>query len=370
MKNAKLLTWTDELLKKSSSICLKARALEIKVAIHYYEIGDYDGAIHEAREFLKTYEQAVKENSSVLNEQTNAQIGVIKVRLAEILYTEVPSSTDVTESLSLLRSWSPLNFDLPSTKERITDGKRTRILGKVLKDHGDWEASAKEFVTFFQKFVVTMSQEEGWAAADWAHDLMELSRYNEAEDVLIKYLTPRQTVLTMEERREQLPDRRSDTMFLEILLGECWLLQKRYDKAIPKLKELMSRLKDFETLHHFERFRLFFILTSLARCHHLVGEYDEALDYWTKALNYCTKELDVGLQRGKWSSDTLLPNIVLLSISHCKFELGMLEPSQQTRKEAMENLARRPDLNLHWVLGLGTYWRRWLEEKLAECDKS
>jgi tetratricopeptide (TPR) repeat protein len=334
--------------------------MEIRLAISYYERGDYTGGIAEARAFLDTVQKAIDASPSLLNEVTNAQIGVIKTRLAEWLYTEVSTATDFNESLALLQSWSPLNPDHPSTKEHITDGVRSRILGKLLKDHGDWKESELQFKDYFSEFVVQGSQEEGWAAGDLAHCLMEMSREKEAEEVLVKYLTPRHAIRTLKDHAR---DRRSDTMYLEMLLGECLLQQKRYEEAEKRLQELRGRFNTFDSLLHFEKYRYFFILTALARRYHLTGQFSLALEHWSQALKYCFEDLDIGSQKGKWGRDTLFPNIVRLSISDCYFELGNEDQSLQLQQEAQETISKCAPT--YWVLGLGTYWLRWIESKIA-----
>jgi tetratricopeptide (TPR) repeat protein len=354
------LMWVDELLTNSTNLVLKVRAMEIRLAIKYYERGDYAGGIAEARAFLNTVQRAVDASPSLLNEVTNAEICVIITRLAEWLYTEVSTATDFNESLVLLRSWSPLNPDHPSIKERFADGIRSRILGKLFKDHGDWKESELQFNIYFSKFVVHNSPEEGWAAGDLAHCLMEMSREKDAEKVLVKYLTPRHTIGIIKDHAR---DRRSDTMYLEMLLGECLLLQKHYEEAEKRLQELLSRFNTFDSLLYFEKYRYFFILTALARRYHMTQHFSLALEYWNQALKYCFEDLDAESQKGKWGLDALFPNIVRLSISDCYFELGYEEQSLQLQQEAHKTINKCDPTP--WVLGLGTYWLRWIDSKVA-----
>jgi tetratricopeptide (TPR) repeat protein len=360
LKNKDLLEWVDELLIPSSNLFLKARALEVRLAIGFYELGNYVGGVKAVKAFLPTAKDAISRNPALLNELTNAQIGVVEITLAEFLVTEVSIDDNFEESLGLLRGWSPLNPDAPSVKEGITLGIRTRTLGKVFKDHGDWKESGIELKEYLDTYAIKGSQSEGWAAGDLAHVFMEMSRFREAEPVLLECLKPRQSFQTPKER---VRDRRSDTMYLEMQLGECLLLQGRYVEAEEKLQELLARFRSFGSLWHFEKFRVFFILTALARLRHLTDRFDLALKYWEEALEYSVTELDIENQKDNWGRNTFFPSIVLLSISDCHSELGNMKYALELQREAnetLENCAPR-----RWVLGLGSYWLTWLKKRDA-----
>jgi tetratricopeptide (TPR) repeat protein len=360
-KIAFLIAWVDELLQASANLYLKARVLEVRLAINYYEAGDYNGGVEEARRFLRAANDAVSSNPSLMNELTNAQLGVIQSTLSELLVTEASVTGQFEESKKLLERWLPLNPANPSMKERITLGIRSRILGKLSKDHGDWSESAAQLRDFLDNFAAQGSQTEGWAAGDLAHVLMELGRVPEAEDVLRQYLHPRQINQTPQEREI---DRRSDTLYLEMLLGESLLRQNRVEESEDTLQGLLHRLQNFGTLWHFEKFRVMFILTSLARLRQTTGRMYAALKYWKQALDYCENELNTDTQRGKWGSDTFIPLVIILSMSECYYELGNREHAlemQQNSLNAIDTCVLQ-----RWVLGLGTYWLDWLKERSTQ----
>src|ERR1700760_1615592 len=104
-KNVKLLKWMDELLYDSKNLYLRARALEFRIAVSYYETGDYAGGIAKLDNFLKEAKQVLDSNQISMNELINAQIGILRVRHAEWLYTEVSTATKCDDSLELLQSW-------------------------------------------------------------------------------------------------------------------------------------------------------------------------------------------------------------------------------------------------------------------------
>jgi tetratricopeptide (TPR) repeat protein len=364
LKNKDLLEWVNELLIPSSNLFLKARAFEVRLAIGFYESGNYIGGAKAAKAFLQTARNAIARNLAPVTKLTNAQIGAIEITLAEFLVTEVSVNDDFEESLELLQKWSPLDPNAPSAKEWDTLGKRSRILGKVFKDRGDWIKSEIELKKYLDTYTVKGSQSEGWAAGDLAHVLMETSRSSEAEHILRECLESRRGLQTPKERFR---DRRSDTIFLEMQLGECLLLEERYPESEKLLQELLMVFKHFRssgTLWHFEKFRVFFILTALARLHHLTNYFVEALKYWEQALDYSVTELDIGYQKGNWGRNTFFASIVLLSISDCHSELGNKKYALELQREAdvaLDECAPR-----RWVLGLGSYWLKWLREKIGE----
>lgn len=362
-KNAFLLTWIDDLLKSSSNLWLKARALEVRLALTYYEAGDYAGGVHACEAFLASVKDAQLANETVMDELTNSQVGIIEATLSELLVTEDSASDNFDKSKALLQDWSPLKPTCPSTKEKITHGNISRIHGKLLKDHGDWKESELQFKLFLDKYAVKRSQTEGWSAGDLAHVLMEQSRPAEAEEVLLKYLGPRQMFQTQDERAQ---DRRSDTMYLEMLLGESLMLQGRFDEADEALQNLLQHFHSFGKLWHFERFRVAFIMTILARIRQLTGQLYAAVEYWEKTLKYCLEELDVGNQKGKWDRKSFMPSIAILSMSDCYFDLGNQDHALGLQREVsqlLESSNAQP-----WILGLGSYWLEWLKFKANKRD--
>ncbi|KAK2590321.1 hypothetical protein QQS21_011997 [Conoideocrella luteorostrata] len=358
-KNAYLLAWVDELLKSSiSDMGLKARALIIRLGITYYEAGDYTGGVQACQEFLTSVKEAQSAGKTCIDELTNAELGVIQSTLAELLVTEVSVAENFEKSKAVLKAWFPLNPNQPSSKEKITLGTQARILGKLLKDHGDWAESEAQFIVFLDTYAVRGSQTEGWSAGDLSHCLMEQARPVEAEQVLRRYLMPRQIFQSAEMRAR---DRRSDTMYLELLLGESLMLQSRYDEAENTCQALLRHFYNFDKLWHFERFRVAFLMTTLARLRHWRGQYYEAIEYWEKIFNYCVEELDVGNQKGKWNRGSFVPLVAVLSMSDCYFELGQEDQAAQLQAQALE-LLDSSDAQ-PWILGLGTYWLGWLRTK-------
>ncbi|KIM97100.1 hypothetical protein OIDMADRAFT_32133 [Oidiodendron maius Zn] len=360
-KNAYLLAWMDDLLESSSNLYLKARALEVRLAIDFYDVGDYLGGVKAAKTFLTGAKEAIKAKPELLDELTNAQFGVIEGTIAELLVIEVSVAENFEESRALLQGWSALNPAAPSSKEAITLGIRSRIRGKLSKDHGDWVVGEGQLKEFLDIFAVRGSQTEGWAAGDLAHVLMEMKHEKEAEKVLVKYLQPRRESQT---HKERMRDRRSDTIYLEMLLGECLLLQNRYKEAEDTLQDVLQHLQNFESLWHFEKFRILFTLSALARLRHQADQFSSALEYWGKVLDYCLKELDTYKQKGKWGRDTLIPRIVLLSMADCYFELGNQEHALVLQQEALESIHSCAEQR--WILGLGTYWLDWIKMKINQ----
>lgn len=359
-RTRKLLEWSDELLQKSEDICLQAMLLEVRL-FHLHETGDYRGCIEPARAFLASTKESIRQDPSILSESTNAQLGVIQVFMAERLVTEVSSDADFEDSLQIIKEWQPLNPVNPSNRENITLGIQSRALAKLHKDHGSLDEGRRELRRYLSLYAVNNRPEEGWAAGDLAHILLELGQPGEAELVIRQYLNPRQACLTTEQRRG---NRRTDTMYLEMVLCEAFLLQGRTEECEESLQDLLSRFRSFSVLWYFEQFRLFAVQATLARLRHINGRYSEALVYWQDALDTCLEHLNVGHQEGNWGRQTFFPSIVLFSMAHCWYELGEREKADALRIETetvLQVTACRP-----WVLALGTYWLAWVRDRMEK----
>jgi tetratricopeptide (TPR) repeat protein len=265
-KSREFLEWLRLLLESPQYILLKAREFENILGIRYYGVRDYLGGVNAMKEFLAPIKKELHQRPELLDELTNAEIGVMQIILAEYFVTEVSADGDFEESLSLLHSWKPLNSEQPSRKEKNTLGILTQKLGKVYKDRGDWKEAENELRRFLELYAAKGQAHEGWAAGDLAHVLMEMGNQDDAKLILKRYLAPRQSVLGAGERAK---DRRSDTTYLEMQLGECFLLQGRITEAEEMMEDLIQRFRSFGTLFHFEKFRVFFILSGLARLRHL-----------------------------------------------------------------------------------------------------
>jgi tetratricopeptide (TPR) repeat protein len=172
-------------------------------------------------------------------------------------------------------------------------------------------------------------------------------------------MKPRQGLLTEGDKGK---DRRNDTMYLEMQLGECYLLRGRTTEAEEIMQELHQRFRGFNALYHLEKFRVVFILAALARLRHLNNQFDSALEYWKQTLERRVTELNSGMQNGEWARNTFFPSIVLLSMADCHFKMGNLEKGIEFRREADAGLGKsgpRP-----WVLDLGTYWLAYVRKQL------
>lgn len=308
-KNTQLLSWAEELLTDTSHVFLKGRALELGLAIEFYEQGNYEGGAAAAREFLGTFKDVD------VDERTNAQIGMIEVVLAEMLVTEPDLDANFDASLSIYKGWQPMNSQSPSTREKVTWGVISQTRGQTYKDKGDWQTSANELTNYLAKFAISGSQNEGWAAGDLAQVLMEMGRLDEAETIFKDHLEKRTKLMTPRERER---DRRSDTMFLEINAAELLLLQGRINDAEREYLQLQKRFEKFASrseLPHFEKTGVFFVLCGLARAAQIRGDYSLSLTRWREVLDYSSKSMDLGFQRGKWGTDSYYTGVILISMA-------------------------------------------------------
>ena len=296
-----------------------------------------------------------------LDQLANAQLGMLEITLAELIVTEVDLDADFDESLPLLRSWTPIHPNSPSQKESMALGILSQMLGKILKDKGEFPESAAELTHYLDAYAVPGSQNQGWATGDYAQVLMEMGQVDQAEETLLALLRKRPSYSDPEEKAK---DRRSDIMFIDIQYGECLHLRRRFQEAEEKLLELRVKFQRFGELWDFEKTRVFFILSALARTAEGEKQFSKALLYWQEALNYAITSMNRGHQVGKWERDTFLVSVVIYSLADCYYELGNLEQARALRKEAEET--QRVHQRMCWMMGLGTYWLAELKRRMSE----
>jgi tetratricopeptide (TPR) repeat protein len=358
--SVKLLGWMNELLRESTNIYLKGRILESNWPIHRSDTTFAQANIPKFQEFLSYATPLIESGEVLLNELTNAQIGNIIARYAMLIYMEPTSDVGYSKGYELLEAWSPLDLDHPSTKERATMSHRCRVLGKFFKDHGQWQKSELEFHRYLNIYALPDSHEEGWSAGDLAQALLEMSRPVDAERIVVKYLAIRYPNTSPGYIGDK---RRNDITYLEMLVGECFLEQKKYSQAEDIMIKFKRKLESFEPLASYERFRYFFVLTGLARCYHSTAKFEAALEYWSLALKYCTDRMNSGKREGKWTRDTLFVGIIVLSMSDCCHELGRIEASTELQQEAQGVLESKPVT--YWVPGLASYWLQQIQRKVS-----
>ena len=258
----------------------------------------------------------------------------------------------------MLKEWTLINPNTPSHLEMVAASVGSQTLGKILKDQGKWSEAATELRTFLGKYALNKSEPEGWAAGDLAQVLMEMDSVTEAEAVLRPQLDKRLEGLSEEARRKV---RKNDTMFLEIQLAECLLLQREFAQAEVSLLELRQRFDSFGELWHCEKTRVLFVLFALARSDHLQARWSNAVERWRQVLAYGHSDLDVGFQRGHWGRDSYFMALASLSLADALYELGTNSNETSSRTEA-EHLQGEAETALNrcphmmWMLGLGTYW--------------
>ena len=305
-----------------------------------------------------------------LDQPTNAQLGLLEITLAELLTTEVTLDTDLQPSLNLLRQWKPLHPTSPSQKERTTLGVLSQTLGQVYEDKGDWFASAEELKRYLKDYVVTGSQNEGWAVGDYAQVLMEMGRMDDAESALYALISKRSTTNMADDEKNR--DRRSDIMFIDIQWAECTYLRGRYPEAENLCTQLLAKFDSFGgDLWHFEKTRYFSILCALARIAQATKDYGKAFGFWEQALRYATDNMDTGFRRGKWCRNAFLVSVVIYSQADCLYGLGDLRRARTLREEVERTLnAQRRACRM---LGLGTYWleevRGWMDARPAGAER-
>ncbi|KAI9725580.1 MAG: hypothetical protein M1828_003068 [Chrysothrix sp. TS-e1954] len=346
---------------------MKTLHLEIPIEMRRAELNFFhSGKYREGYDFVSQILAGV-EARRFQDERTNTRVGSLQLLKGVILTTESGPDADFEESIRLFQHWTPMNAEHPSRMERHVVGRRMQYLGKVLKDKGHWSDAARELGTFLSQYAANGSMTEGCAAGDLAQVLIEIGSLDEAENALCPQLERRIAGLSQKERAQV---RKNDTMFLEIQMAECRVLQGRYREAEDLLLELKTRFASFKNLWHFEKGCALFVLIALARIPHLQRQWTSAVARWEEAIDYAQAEIDVGAQRGRWGRDSYFVALAVLSLADALYELGAqgdaqaLEKARSLESGAEGALARC--VRMLWMLGLGTYWPDFVGKKMAQ----
>ncbi|KAH0541379.1 hypothetical protein FGG08_004143 [Glutinoglossum americanum] len=359
----------DSFLKGQGSEYLHALRLRNQLSILYRE-GNYAEAIELAKGFLlENHETFINGNDagpSISPEPLlNAELGHVIITLVKSLVTEADAggAEVYREGHRLLDLCRAVNTNCPSRAERAMLSSRNRIQGRVFRDQGNWEDSARCFQTYCTHNLHPGSSHAGWALADWAHVLMELGRNREAEKVIEELLRER---LLGESQAGDMPTRRaSDTILLQINFAEARLRQGFLEESEDQFKEVLEKMLSLGPLEHCEKTKVFFLYCGLARVAHLTCRWVTAKARWDTAFSYGLT-LKRGSKHESWGRTYFYQRVVLYSIADVHYELGEVEEAVSLRQEVEISGTLDAENRMHWMLGLGTYWLDSIEERMKK----
>lgn len=356
----RFMSLVEKLLQGHEDVHLDVLRLHNKRSLLYKE-GQYKEALAASTEFLLTNYPFVLDRgnrqmqSSIDPEpRLNAEVGYVLIKHAELLVTERASQEAFLESGRLLGLCRPVSDNSPSLAERVMLSERDRILAKGYKDLGLWKVAAKFFQDYCTDCLFPGTPQEGWATADWAQVLLEDGMTDEAEKVIEGPLNARLSKHFATFSR--VATRGNDTILLQINLAEVRLRQGNYSDAEAKFNDCLNHMSNLDRLEHPEKTRVFSIYCGLARISHLSNDWATTKLRWEKALKYGLASL--------WDRTHFYIAVVLYSLADVQYELGNLEEGASQRHEVESSGALLMQNRVYWMLGIGTYWFREMEEKM------
>ncbi|KAI9889407.1 MAG: hypothetical protein M1814_005343 [Vezdaea aestivalis] len=249
----------------------------------------------------------------------------------------------------LLR-WEPLNKDTPSTLESLTELSRDTKLGRLFYEQGKFSEALERF-----ERVISLSQTK----LELSKTGQNMSNLRCMADTYCELGRGHEIVRRLEIELEDLtqrniPETAKMSMSLRLCLVEVYLCVNDPTTARPIAKSLEPIYANMEEPNHRDRTARFRNSAHLARIAHMQGNWQEALDCWTKALALA--------EDCKWTNDFFL-QIARLSLATAQIELGERDKGLRKRDAARARLNAVP--NQYWITGLGTYWYDIVKERLA-----
>lgn len=339
-----------------------------------YRKGSYKEAIAQTEDFLRSKYSWILSDScsshagSISPEpQLNAELGYLLIKYAELLVTEVASSKNIHKSQQLLELCRPVSAEHPSTIERVLLAERDRIIAKAFKDLGMWQQANFVFQKYCVQCIFPGTPHEGWAVADWAQVLMELGRAEEAERVLTGPLQARLaddfTGLSKQATRA------NDTILLQLNFAEARLRQGDLDDAATRYQQSLDQMLAFHYLEHPEKTRVFFAYCGLARICHLRKDWVAAKTKWETALQYGLTVWP-GVDTNCTDRKHFYPAVVILSMADVCYEMDDIANGDAFWGEVGTSGALAPEKRMKWMLGIGTYWFKEMEQKMEKREKT
>ncbi|KAI1964965.1 hypothetical protein LOZ58_001657 [Ophidiomyces ophidiicola] len=251
-----------------------------------------------------------------------------------------------------IEQWKPLNLKSPSTMERVVLRTRDVVLGRILRLQGLFPAALEVYEKLLRMSDGDYKVSSGWQTTLFsalAYTYCEVGRPGDAEVALEKVLEGiyacgwKNIALGKQTRKA---------------LSESFLRRGMCKKAELCLFELLPAAEAEIDPTMFGKTTHACLWIGLARISNLQGEWHKALDRWKKALTIVECMMTAGFTHG----------VVLHSIAQVQFQLGCLEESQVSLRQAKESLAFEG--RKYWIVGLGTYWYDYVVTTLEKTDPS
>ena len=249
---------------------------------------------------------------------------------------------DLIHARNSLSKFSPLNYDCPSTMERLVLKRKKITVGKIYRYEGRFR-EARECLTPSLGEDAALDGVTGRSRiSHLAAVLCELGKPDKAQEILKSEIELMETLETQNLRQGR---------GLRLALAEALVEQKLLKEAediYSTLKELFRNTPNTDTTTQMCDMR---IRVGLARISHLKNYWSDALGYWEEALQASMK----------WE-EGFIRMIIYYSIGDVKSELGISDSRSFLRKA--DKLLEREGRQFWWT-ALGTSWLNFIWRRLG-----
>ena len=275
----------------------------------------------------------------------NAQRGELVVSFSENLIQK----NQLSEAKQELLAWQPLNPEIPSTMECLVQRVRNTNLGRIFREEGNFDEALRYLLALLQNAATDSHYDHtGWlciSVSNIADLFCELDRGVDA----LKILEPK--IATLAERKVV---NFGIGRRLQICMVEALIISSRFEEAEVLLwnqKFVHELVTEPDVLTRVTFFRTWY---GLARLTHVRHGWKQALEHWKLTLEK-GKEC-------KWKENEYPMNVVRLSMGHVLLELGNVDDGLKMVEEAKLDLGRESPK--YWMVGVGTYWLKYVETQL------
>lgn len=277
--------------------------------------------------------------------QLRAQLGYLRLSQAlNLMQQEL-----LTDAISLLKSWSPLDVKRPSTMERVVAFKINTNLGKILRYQGHFEESLACLKQTLEETRDDAMFKDSLTdlVCNFGDTLLDQGRPVDAQEVIeteLEYL---------DKRKNSASSASSASQRLQLSLAECYIEQQLVHKAESSYLEQYEKLKSGT----FAELRC---TIGLARVAHLRSEWKVAQDNWVKALALVNTGFGLGANNNPYTALAILK-----SMHKALLESREYDTAAKTLDRVRDTEATCSPMGCkHWIPGFTTQWLATLRDSL------
>lgn len=280
--------------------------------------------------------RCANEEKPLINEYANAVQGSLVIDFVENLIRD----GELARARLELQEWRPLHPQAPSTMEKTISRRCDLILGRILKDQGNFS----EAVSYLENIYNAFSPEDHLISSGWQMLLISV-----LSDLYCETGRAKDSEMILKDQLDIFYARRwsntSTGNTLKIALTESFIRRGMFTKAEELLSDLSStyaKIPDPGLLANTNHFRVW---AGLARVSHLQNQWGAALTRWETALKL--------VEESGWTKG-FNHGIVLYSIAQILARTEGVNKSREMFEKARKSL--EVEERKYWSPGLGSYW--------------